>query len=547
MVSSSLNAVAASRIVSRRRRAGATLRPVNDAATKEFLAELSQSWSGDSCATSTREAYKSAQQNRLNRDWMPGMMSGDSAIGESWPLTTARIRDQIRNEPILRKSASALCKHIVGTGISSFSDVLLNSEELWDEFNFENDELFTEWAEDECDVEGRLSFADMQSLAFKEVCSVGEAVLLRCALPDPKRLTPLCYQLLEAEQIDENKHQLAGPNQNAVVRGIEYDANSRPVAYWLFLDHPYDSYQRASATSVRVTADRVIHLFLPGRPSEGRGISWFVALMQTARDADHLVGNELTSAAVASLLTAIIKRANGGNGQGTGFGGSDPQTVDEQYNQTIKLGKGTVAEMGKDDDVKIVESTRPGPNIAAFVKFLMQLGSMGADLSYLRLTSDYSQTNYSSARGAHLDDDAAFKPIQAWLSRALVKPIRRSVQRQFAALGRYQSVSPGLFFAQQRRFQRLLLQSPGRDQLDPQGETTAAADRIRFGMSSHTRECGARGLNYRRLVLEQKRDKAFALKHHLVFDMSPNPQLPMHPDARQAPAAAPTDNSDEDE
>ncbi|MGE0605544.1 MAG: phage portal protein [Pirellulales bacterium] len=516
-------------------------------ATLAFLASLEAEASRDQAAASTREAYRSAQQNRLNRDWMPSLMSGDAAIGESWPLTTARIRDQVRNEPILKKAVSALTKHIVGTGISSFADVLLSTEDLHDDFNFEADELFQEWAEDECDVEGRHSFSDMQSLAFRECITVGEVILLRCALPDSNRLTPLCYQLLEAEQIDETKHQLAGPGQNAIVRGIEYDLHARPVAYWLHLDHPYDYFQRTSANSVRVPADRVIHLFFPGRPSEGRGISWFSALMQTARDSDHLVGNELTASAIAALLTVLYKRGNGGTSQGTGFGGQEGETIDDRYNPGFKLGKGTVSEVTDVDDIKVIQSERPGPNIPGFVKFLLQLGSMGADLSYLRLTSDYSQSSYTSARGAHLDDDATFRPIQHWLARALVKPIRRAVQRQFAALGRYRSVSTGLFFAQQRRFQRLHLQPPGRDQLDPAGETTASADRVRYLFSDWDSECGARGKNFRRLVLKQKQQRAFAARHGVPLDLSPNPQLPPpETTEEEQPAAIADDDTDND-
>jgi capsid protein len=65
------------------------------------------------------------------------------------------------------------------------------------------------------------------------------------------------------------------------------------------------------------------------------------------------------------------------------------------------------------------------------------------------------------------------------------------------------------------------VQPAGREQLDPEMETDAAAKRIRYGFSTHGRECGLRGRSFRRTVLEQKRERAFTIKHlGREFDLS---------------------------
>jgi len=471
------------------------------------------------------ESYRGAQVNRLNKDWQPANRSGDAAIGDSWPLLTARIRDQIRNEPILAAALRALTKGVIGTGISSYANVLLSTEELFDEHNAESDEAFERWSDEEADAEDRLAFPEMQWLHFEETVSVGEALMLKCQHPDPARSVPLCYQLLEAEQLDDTIDQPAGVAQNEICRGIEYDRRGRAVAYYIYDAHPFGLAWHNRGASTRIPADRIIHSFLPGRPSERRGVSWFANMMQPSRDVDWYLGNELTAAAIGALFTVLITRANG-PGQGTGFQGSAGETsaTDANGNQLSRLGRGTIMEGATGDDCKIIASNRPNANADPFIRLMLQLSAMGAGISSLRLTGDYRQSSYTSARGAHLDDDAYFKPIQRWAGRTFCQPVRRAFNAEAAAYGLFQSVSAAQFEKQQRRFQRMHLQGPGRDQLDPGLETRAAADRIRFGFSDWESECAQRGTSFRRVILKQKQQRAFATKHGVPLELGTNPQ-----------------------
>lgn len=489
---------------------------LGDLAARHANAPAVSSW-----APTSGTAYKGAEINRLNKHWQPGNMSGDAALADSWPLLNARVRDLIRNEPTLLNAKRTLVALIVGCGIQTFAAAKFDDGEPIDDYNAESDEWHERWAESkECDAEGKRCLAELVAEAQAEEIETGDLFLLEVLDTSPGRTSPLCYQLIEAEQIDCSMDQPAAPGQNKIVRGIEYDARNRPVAYYIFDAHPYDPFSGWSTKSTRVPASRVIHDFIPHRPSASRGMCWFAACVQPARDTDMLIGSELTAANIAALFTVLIKRKNG-TGGGLGFGDGDPNNTDEFLNALVKLGRGIVGYIGQDDSVEQVERKSPGPQLAPFVKLLRQQESMGTGLSYLRMTKDYESTSYTSARGAHLDDDAIIRPMQMRKGHGLVLPMRMRHNAMAVALGRIRSVSPTQFRANPWRWQRFDLMPPGREQLDPEGETDSIAARILTGVSTLKDECGARGKHWRKVLqqraLETKEIQRLGLETEIDF------------------------------
>lgn len=502
--------------------------PVDEAALLAFLANAGVPPEGVAAPAPSQGTifpYDGAKLDRLWRDWNPRHRAGDETITASWDLLTARIRDLFRNEPVIKRLKRELAKHVIGTGIATFADVMDGGPGLGepdDAFNFEADDLFEHWAEEECDVSGKMAWGQMQWAIFNEVAETGEAFLLKCSRNDAERSLPLCYQLLEAEQIDWRKNYPETPTSNKIVRGIEMDEKNRPIAYWIFDVHPYDMYSGWQWESKRYSADRVIHVFLGNRPSENRGVTWFGANIQSAKDVDWLLGNELTSSALGALLTLIVKRKSGA-GSGLGFNGdaaSSDSGNDQWGNSTVKLGRGIVADIGADDDIKIAESSRPNRDIAPFIDLLLMLHGGGCGLSKLRVTGDYKGSSYTAARAAHLDDQAFFIVLQQWFARECIRKVRREFTRQAAAYGLFRSIGARQFLKAQARYQRLSIQPPGREQLDPEKETSAAAQRIRMLLSTHQDECGLRGKNWRRVVMQRARELAFMKKYGVEADLS---------------------------
>ena len=127
---------------------------------------------------------------------------------------------------------------------------MINGETA-DDFDEESDQGFADWCELTCeaDAEGKLSERELQRQMFDELIETGQALALRVQDNTPGRLVPLCYQVLEAEQIDRWKDRLPGltadgRHLNEIRAGIEYDERHRITAYWLYKTNPYDVHAR---------------------------------------------------------------------------------------------------------------------------------------------------------------------------------------------------------------------------------------------------------------------------------------------------------------
>lgn len=484
-------------------------------------------------SASGREAYRWARVDRRTEHFQPPGRSGDAAIWESQELMNRRVRSELINNAQAKRIIEALTDLTIGTGIQTFSSPFdpwmdlteLDQAELDEglKFALESDDLFEEWflSPNQFDAAGKLSGPDMQRLAFSECASVGDALILRCQRDEPGRLVPLCYQILEREQLDTTMDRPATPGRNRIVNGVEVDAAGREVAFHLFDAHPHDDFSPFSATtkSRRIPADRVIHLYLFRRPSQSVGATWLDAIGQASFDRDKFIHSEIQSAAKAALLALVAKREH--PHLGTLGLETDDDGYDEHGNEEVRLGSSPIAvEIGVNEDVEMVESNRPTSTANNFIDILDHDIAGGGGISYYTLTGRFEKSNYTGFRGAMLVEDGHIKPIQNWYASRQTLPIRQRFNAQAAAAGLYKSVTSAEFARDMRRYQRFDAIGAGRQLLDPAAETDAAAARMRIGLTTLKLECARQGLHWikvlRQLAVEQRISTALGV----VLDFS---------------------------
>lgn len=483
---------------------------------------------------STQEAYRWARLDRRTQAYQPPARSGDAAIYESHDLMNRRIRDQVRNTAQAKKIVESLTDLVIGTGIQTFSSPFdpwmdltsLNMQELDEglQFALESDDLFEEWFNEpaQFDAAGKLSGPDMQRLAFSECVNVGDAIILRCQRNEPGRITPLCYQIIEREQLDTTQDRPARPGQNKIVNGVELDATGREVAFHIFDAHPDDDFSpfASTTTSTRVLADRVFHIYLFRRPSQSVGASWLDAVGQSSFDRDKFIGAEIATAAKAALLALIVKREH--PYQGTlGLETDDDSATDDYGNEEVRLGSSPIAaEVGINEDVAMIESTRPTNTANNFIDILDHDIAGGGGISYYTLTGRFEKSNYTGFRGAMLMEDAHVRPLQNWFGARQVLPIRRAFNVQAAGRGLYQTVTPREFARDLRRYQRFDAIGAGRQLLDPLKETDAATAKLRSGLTTLKIECARQGLHWIKVLRQMAVERRIAEALGVMLDFS---------------------------
>ena len=496
------------------------------------------------------EAYRLARRDRPREHNIPHAYSGDAAIMSSHAVMNRRVRDIVRNTAQGKRVRQAFQDLVIGTGFQTFAwpfapeemfQIVTELEQLDEgtlgprlQYALESDDLFEEWSSDpdQFDVEGRLSRAEMERMALGEAVTVGNALMIRCFKADYK-IVPLCYQIIEREQLDETMDRPAGTNQNKILNGIEFDKSNRAVAYHILVDHPDDAFGNPGSSllgagvsygtgvrRMRIDAERVIDLACFDRPSSSTGASWYDSTGQTTWDRDNFMGSEIRSAAVDAAFAFVAKLSDGEKYGAFGFadGGSDE---DDEGNRSYKIGQSPVAAtIGKDEQLEMIRSTRPNPDAASFLKLLDRDQAGGLGLSYYTLTGDYESTNFSSSRAAKIDEDGRLEPLKDWFATHVALRMRRDFNAIAAASGMFKSLRPADFRANERTYQRFDAIGCGRDMIDPYQEGEARTARLRTGISTFKEECAKRGNHWIKVLMQVAIERKITAMFGIELDHS---------------------------
>ena len=496
--------------------------------------------------TATTPHYRGAVDDKFSFDFQPPHRSGNAAVRESWDKLTRRMRWLIDNTYMIKRAVAMMTQLVVGEGIKTFfggvGERPIDAKPEWVfndplfQFGDESDDMYERWAERYADCERRRSLYEMQLTSAGDLFGTGNTLWLKVHRPAPRGVCPISWQLLEAEQLDDSKDQPQTDKQNRIENGIEYNRYGEKVAFHLFDSHPYDYYMGSISSlrghSDRIPANRVIHQALTTRSSQSFGISFANILMQPARDEDWLVGHELTSAALASGLTLLLKEANNEDGS-IDFNTdentlSEPAAYGDNMNEGVPhlsevgLTAGTVARVSAEDgeDVQIVESKRPNKDVEPFVRFLMNRASMASNLSYHRFTGNPTGASFAVLRAMINDDRSMSQPLTNALGRSMGSQVRRVHDGMQVALGRYRHVTAADYSRDLPTYQDYDVLGPPLRLLNPIEDIKAARMRISSGLSTLRRECGLLGLPYRRVLRQLAVEKDLGLAFGLALDFS---------------------------
>jgi lambda family phage portal protein len=367
--------------------------------------------------------YSGAQFNRLTTDWIAMYTSADTEVRSSVRALRSRSRQLGRDNDYVKGVFRDLVTNVIGQGVRLQSQIEKARGGLDDKLNKQVQTIFCRWKKAErCHTAGKLSFNEIEKLVTRSVVESGEVFIRRIYQKFGDSKIPLGLEILEADMVDDYYNGMAEKTGNTIRMGIEFDKWGRPVAYYVLPNHPGD-YQfgaidpsLATLERIRVPADEIIHLFVTERPGQSRGVPWLASALIRMR---HMQGYEeaevISARATASLMGFIMTPE-------AELTGDDVQDGD----QVTDFEPGVWKKLNPGEQAVVPDLHRPSGQFDPFMRVMLRGIATAMGVTYETVSSDYSQTNYSSARQALVSVRDCFKTIQVWIIEKFHQPVFNS-------------------------------------------------------------------------------------------------------------------------
>lgn len=366
-----------------------------------------------------KRSFKAASSGRLFSDFIASSRSADSEIKAALQQIRYRCRDLSRNDEYARRFLSLIKTNVVGDRGISAQVKAKNADGSFDApGNAIIENAFRAWGRKGlCTVDGRFSWKDAQRFAAEALARDGE--LLVRMVNYPQNNFGFAIEFLEVDLLDEN-HNETLKNGNKIRMGVEIDQFHRPVAYHLLTAHPGDNeYTSSLATRrTRITADKILHIFLPERAQQTRGVPWMAAAVAPLKQLNGMREAVLINERIAASKMGFFTTPSGDD-----IVGDD---LEENYAPVMNAEPGTFHQLGPGMDFKAFDPSSSANTFADFERAILRGIASALGVSYASISNDLTATSYSSIRQGALEDRDFYKVLHDFMIEHFVQPIFRA-------------------------------------------------------------------------------------------------------------------------
>ena len=440
--------------------------------------------------------YQGASTAGHNSKWRPSKKSADAILATDSNIIRDRARDLVRNNSHVCGAIRKIVSNVVHKGIKPQFRRTKRGKTPDDAWNDRVEAAWAEWSQAEC-------FWQVQQLVLSHWWVDGEVLVH--FWEDQRRaedgINPLRLRVLESDFLDDSVDGDIG-NGRFARRGVEIDSHGDPVAYHILDNHPGDSH--FSATSRRISAENIVHIFLPERASQTRGISRMASIIEEMRDFGEYQANERIAARLAASFGIFVKQPLDMNPLVDGY---DPLDTEKELTLDEEMHGGRIQLLPHGADISVANSSRPGQTYEPYTKTSLKGASVGFGLRYGNFSHDYTDSSYSSERSAALDERRSWQCQQQFLIDSLCRP----VMRRWAELSGFIGLN-----AKQILAAPVDWQCPGWPWVDPMKDAKAAEIELAMGTTTLAKICAAKGDDWHEIhdqrAEEVKRRKADGLQ-----------------------------------
>lgn len=466
--------------------------------------------------------------------WQPYLWSPDAELNMYRDRIVSRVRDIVRNDGWASGAITRVLDNAIGPSLRPipkpdylwlrmYSGVKAFDHEWAKDYSRAVDCNFRVWANDLgkwCDAGRNMSFSQLAHVALRHKLIDGDALAVMKWLPERIGYGRARYasavQLIDPDRLSNPQLRFDSMTMRG---GVEIDAEGAAVAYYIRQAHAGDWFSaKESLTWERVVRETdwgrpiVVHDFEIDRAARHRGGAGILTpVLQRLKMLAKYDGAELDAAIINAIFAAYIESpfdqqlVQEALDDGERLNWYQQQRTDFHNEQKFVLGNARVPVMFPGEKINAVDAKRPPSNFAGFEKAVLRNVSAGTGLSAQQISNDWSDVNYSSARGALLEawktidrrrDDFTFN----WAA-----PIRGCVMEEMHAYDEVPLPNGAPDFAECRAaYARARWLGAPRGWIDPTSEAQASILRMDGALSTLEDECAQQGLDFEE-VLEQRR------------------------------------------
>ena len=414
---------------------------------------------------------------------------GSETLAAATPIRS-RARHAYANNAWIRNGVNAIVAEVVGAGIEA------NSTHPDATARAEIDTRFKAMAM-QIDVESRTNLGGLTAEIVRSEIVDGEAFVV---IEDTNEGVKL--RLVPAEFVDESDTREL-PNGGYVVAGIEFSAEGVRRAYHIRKHRPTDVFT-TSHKSVRVPAEKVLHIFRPLGSGQVRGLSQLAPILLTANEFDQLHDALLVGTKVAAMHAGFIVDQNT-----IGSAMPDNDGLD------VSLEPGVIRVLPAGTDIRFNSPDQAKDGIA-FARLTLGQIAAGLGVPQHLLDGDLSNANYSSLRAGLLPFRAKTQQfVQHTLTPQFLDPVfRRVITHEYLSGSlALNDLTPAL---------NADWLPPRPMQVDPAKDAAAMRDLIDQGLMSRRQAVASLGWNIAELDLEISADRAREAELGLSFNGASN-------------------------
>ena len=471
-------------------------------------------------ARRVERAYHGAEANRLTNQSKPKNQPADTELAGPFGADSLRAwaRMLVRDNAYAWSALESIVSETIGSGIGVQSMLETPSGQDVEDTNENRDKTWAEWAE-VCDVNGQLTFNEMQVLAFREMVEAGECLIH--VLPVPRtykgiyRPVPLALEIIEADRlaIDYDTYITNRKSETRITRGVELDEDGMPVAYWIYPAHPNDVRVFTNRTPEQIPAKQILHLFRKDRIGQTRGVTWYAPVIGWLRDLGVYVENEIQASAVASCFVTAIKTETP---LSTNLPTSESDSTDSAGTKYEFLQPGMVMNLNPGESIESANPGRPNSSSAPWIALMLQGIAAGTGTSYESVSKDFSNTSYSSSRTSKLENRPRYRRWQKYWMSHFNQPIWDAFCDQAALVGRKEFPTASELLDDRRQVAPVEFQPPDWEWVDITAEQQASELSINALQSTYADEIGKKGGSWRRNFYQRAKEEELKKKLGLV-------------------------------